>query len=93
LNIATLSAGRIMEVAWRQLRSAHRNEAHGAGFSHRWLTVDFALFMAAAIENDELVHEAAAIAGCRTPSAFAHAAAIGDRMNADSRGGRIAVQP
>ena len=38
--------------------------------------VDFALFMVAAIENDELVHEAPAIVGRRTPSAFAHAAAV-----------------
>jgi NAD(P)-dependent dehydrogenase (short-subunit alcohol dehydrogenase family) len=37
--------------------------------------VDFALFMVAAIENDELIHEAPAIVGCRTPSALAHAAA------------------
>ena len=36
--------------------------------------VDFALFMVEALENDELVHEAPAIAGCQTPSAFAHAA-------------------
>jgi NAD(P)-dependent dehydrogenase (short-subunit alcohol dehydrogenase family) len=36
--------------------------------------VDFALFMVAAIDNDELVHEAPAIVGCRTPSALAHAA-------------------
>jgi NAD(P)-dependent dehydrogenase (short-subunit alcohol dehydrogenase family) len=35
--------------------------------------VDFALFMVAAIENDELVHEAPAIVGCRTASALAHA--------------------
>ena len=34
--------------------------------------VDFALFMVAAIENDELVQEAPAIVGCRTPSALAH---------------------
>jgi uncharacterized protein YbjT (DUF2867 family) len=37
--------------------------------------VDFALFMVEALTNDELVHEAPAIVGCRTPSAFAHAAA------------------
>jgi NAD(P)-dependent dehydrogenase (short-subunit alcohol dehydrogenase family) len=37
--------------------------------------VDFALFIVAALENDELVHEAPAIVGCRTPSALAHAAA------------------
>jgi len=36
--------------------------------------VDFALFMVAALENDELVHEAPAIVGCDTPSALAHAA-------------------
>jgi hypothetical protein len=39
--------------------------------------VDFALFMVAALENDELIHEAPAIVGCRTPSALAHAAAAG----------------
>ena len=33
--------------------------------------VDFALFMVAAIEDDELIHEAPAIVGCRTPSALA----------------------
>ena len=34
--------------------------------------VDFALFMVAALENNELIHEAPAIVGCRTPSALAH---------------------
>jgi NAD(P)-dependent dehydrogenase (short-subunit alcohol dehydrogenase family) len=34
--------------------------------------IDFALFMLAAVENDELVQEAPAIVGCRTPSALAH---------------------
>ena len=33
--------------------------------------VDFAQFMVAAIDNDELVHEAPAIVGCRTASALA----------------------
>jgi NAD(P)-dependent dehydrogenase (short-subunit alcohol dehydrogenase family) len=36
--------------------------------------VDFAQFMVAALENDALVHQAAAIVGCQTPSALAHAA-------------------
>ena len=36
--------------------------------------VDFALFMVAALEDDELVHEAPAIVGCRTPSALARGA-------------------
>lgn len=36
--------------------------------------VDFALFMVAALENDELIHMAPAIVGCRTSSAVAFAA-------------------
>lgn len=39
--------------------------------------VDFALFMVAALENDALVHEAPAIVGRQTPSARAHATAVG----------------
>src|SRR3954447_15881430 len=34
--------------------------------------IDFALFMVAAIDNEELIHEAPAIVGCQTPSALAH---------------------
>ena len=34
--------------------------------------VDFALFMVAALENDELIHAAPAIVGCQTPSALAY---------------------
>jgi hypothetical protein len=34
--------------------------------------VDFALFMVAALENDDLIHEAPAIVGCQTASALAH---------------------
>jgi uncharacterized protein YbjT (DUF2867 family) len=37
--------------------------------------VDYALFMVEALQNEELIHEAPAIVGCRTPSAQAHAAA------------------
>ena len=33
--------------------------------------VDYALFMVAALENDDLIHEAPAIVGCQTPSALA----------------------
>jgi coenzyme F420-reducing hydrogenase delta subunit len=36
--------------------------------------VDYALFMVAALENDELIHEAPAIVGCQCPSALAHKA-------------------
>ena len=32
--------------------------------------IDFALFMVAAIEDDELIHEAPAIVGCQMPSAL-----------------------
>lgn len=38
--------------------------------------VDFALFMVEALKNDNLVHEAPAIVGCRTPSALAHTATL-----------------
>lgn len=36
--------------------------------------VDYALFMVEALKNDELIHTAPAIVGCRTPSALVHAA-------------------
>ena len=36
---------------------------------------DFALFMVAALENNELIHEAVAIVGCKTPSALSHSQA------------------
>lgn len=45
--------------------------------SNRTRRVDYALFMVAALKNDKLIHEAPAIVGCRTPSALAHAAAVG----------------
>lgn len=35
---------------------------------------DFALFMVEALEKNELIHEAPAIVGCKTPSALARAA-------------------
>jgi len=34
---------------------------------------DFGLFMVAALENDELIQQAPAIVGCKSPSALAHA--------------------
>jgi hypothetical protein len=39
--------------------------------SNKTRRVDFALFMVAALENDELIREAPAIVGCRTESAMA----------------------
>jgi hypothetical protein len=47
--------------------------------SNRTRRVDFALFMVEALENDELVHEAPAIVGCRTPSSLVHAGARASR--------------
>jgi hypothetical protein len=41
--------------------------------SNRTRRVDFALFMVEALTNDDLVHVAPAIVGCRTESALAHA--------------------
>jgi hypothetical protein len=41
--------------------------------SNRTRRVDFALFMVNALTNEELIHEAPAIVGRRTPSALAHA--------------------
>jgi hypothetical protein len=38
--------------------------------SNRTRRVDFVLFMVEALTNDELIHEAPAILGCRTPSAL-----------------------
>jgi NAD(P)-dependent dehydrogenase (short-subunit alcohol dehydrogenase family) len=40
--------------------------------SNKTRRVDFALFMVDALENDDLIHEAPAIVGRRTPSALAH---------------------
>ncbi len=51
--------------------------------------VDFALFMLEALENDELIHEAPAIVGCRAPSALADAAAApADQTGAATRSPR-----
>ncbi len=49
--------------------------------SNKTRRVDFALFMVEALGNDELIHQAPAIVGCRTSSALAHGAAVGpDRV-------------
>lgn len=42
--------------------------------SNKTRRVDYALFMVEALKNDELIRQAPAIVGCRTPSALAHAA-------------------
>jgi hypothetical protein len=43
--------------------------------------VDYALFMVEALQDGELIHEAPAIVGCRTPSAIAFAADAGSARN------------
>lgn len=53
--------------------------------SNKTRRVDFALFMVEALVNDDLVHEAPAIVGCRAPSALAHAAAAGPTRGTDGR--------
>jgi hypothetical protein len=75
------------ETRWTVVRASDLEEGESQGLpvwsrhvgdpileSNSTRRVDFALFMVAALENDALVHEAPAIVGCKTPSAFAHAA-------------------
>lgn len=74
------------ETRWTVVRGSDLEEGESQGLpvwsrhvgdlilaSNLTRRVDFALFMVAAIENDDLVHEAPAIVGCQTPSALAHA--------------------
>jgi len=74
------------DLRWTVVRGSDLEEGEGQGLpvwsrhvgdpilkSNLTRRVDFALFMVAAIENDELIHEAPAIAGCQAPSALEHA--------------------
>jgi NAD(P)-dependent dehydrogenase (short-subunit alcohol dehydrogenase family) len=78
------------ETRWTVVRGSDLEEGDSQGLpvwsghvgdpileSNRTRRVDFARFMVEAIENDDLVQEAPAIVGCRTPSALAHAADVG----------------
>lgn len=75
------------DTRWTVVRGSDLEEGEGEGLpvwsrhvgdpileSNMTRRVDFALFMVEAIVNDELIHEAPAIVGCRKPSALAHAA-------------------
>ena len=75
---------------WTVVRGSHLEEGESQGLpvwsrhvgdpileSNMTRRVDYALFMVEALKHDELIHEAPAIVGCRTPSALAHAAAMG----------------
>ena len=53
--------------------------------SNRTRRVDFALFMVHALNDEELIHEAPAIVGCRTPSAIAHAPAQANKTGVAAR--------
>jgi NAD(P)-dependent dehydrogenase (short-subunit alcohol dehydrogenase family) len=74
------------ETRWTVVRGSDLEEGESQGLpmwsrhvgdpileSNLTRRVDFALFMVAALENDELIHEAPAIVGCQSPSALAHA--------------------
>ncbi len=74
------------DTAWTVVRGSDLEEGESQGLpvwsqhvgdpilkSNLTRRVDFAQFMVAAIENDELIHEAPAIVGCQTPSALEHA--------------------
>jgi hypothetical protein len=72
------------DTRWTVVRGSDLEEGEGQGLpvwsrhvgdpildSNLTRRVDYALFMVAALENDELVHEAPAIVGCQAPSALA----------------------
>jgi len=71
------------ETAWTVVRGSDLEEGESQGLpvwsrhvgdpileSNITRRVDYALFMVAVLENDELVHETPAIVGCQTPSAI-----------------------
>jgi uncharacterized protein YbjT (DUF2867 family) len=74
------------DTRWTVVRGSDLEEGPGEGLpvwsrhvgdpvleSNMTRRTDFARFMVEAVDDDELVHEAPAIVGCRTPSALAHA--------------------
>ncbi len=71
------------DLRWTVVRGSGLEEGESQGFpvwsrhvgdpilkSDLTRRTDFGLFMVAALENDELIHEAPAIVGCQTPSAL-----------------------
>jgi NAD(P)-dependent dehydrogenase (short-subunit alcohol dehydrogenase family) len=91
LNDQVEACRRVFEsdTRWTVVRGSDLDEGESQGLpvwsrhvgdailkSNRTRRVDFALFMVEALTNDELIHEAPAIVGCRTPSALAHASRI-----------------
>lgn len=88
--LASVAPSRVLtqsNLAWTVVRGSDLEEGESQGLpawsrpvgdpvlaSNLARRVDFALFMVAALETDELIHEVPAIVGCQTPSALAHAA-------------------
>ncbi len=77
------------ETLWTVVRGSDLEEGESQGLpvwsrhvgdpileSNMTRRVDYALFMVEALTNDQLIHEAPAIVGCRTASALAHSAAV-----------------
>ena len=73
------------DTSWTVVRGSDLEEGESQGLpvwseyvgdpileSNMTRRVDFALFMVAALENDDLIQQAPAIVGCQTPSALAH---------------------
>ena len=86
------------DTRWTVVRGSRLEEGAGQGLpvwsrhvgdpvleSNLTRRVDFARFMVEAIDNDELVHEAPAIVGCRSPSALAHSPAAATPPGTRSR--------
>jgi NAD(P)-dependent dehydrogenase (short-subunit alcohol dehydrogenase family) len=85
------------DTLWTVVRASDLEEGESQGLplwsrhvgdpvleGNRTRRVDFALFMVDALTNDELIQEAPAIVGCRTPSALAHAPDA-NRLKAEQR--------
>jgi len=73
----------VSDTSWTVVRGSDLEEGESQGLpvwsrhvgdpilaSNLTRRVDYALFMVAALETDELIHEAPAIVGCQTPSAL-----------------------
>ena len=73
------------DTSWTVVRGSDLEEGESQGLpvwseyvgapileSNMTRRTDFALFMVAALENDDLIKQAPAIVGCQTPSALAH---------------------
>jgi NAD(P)H-binding len=87
------------DTRWTVVRGSELEEGESQGLplwsrhigdavlaSNRTRRIDFALFMVEALQRDELVHEAPAIVGRRTPSALKYAGLDADRPDVRKAG-------